>query len=118
MVTYIYDESEIVASEMGQIQYEEDITWCNRFNLHHISDLSNRILTEQGYNELWRERCDKMYDLKVALFQKAIEISDFNIKKDKLAKNSLFVYGISEDYKTLYYENCTGDLFEIPYSSV
>ena len=117
-IPYIYDESEIVTSEMGQMQYEEDIVWCNRFNLHHISDLSNRILSEQGYNELWRGRCDKMYDLKIALFERTIEMSEYNLKKDKLAKNSLFVYGLSKDHKTLYYENCVGDLFEAPYNSV
>jgi len=63
-IPYIYDESEIVASETGQIQ------------------------------------------------------SEYNLKKDKLAKNSLFVYGLSEDRKTLYYENYSGDLFEAPYNSV
>ena len=117
-IPYIYDEHEIVTCELGQIQYEEDIIWCDRFNLHHISKLSNRILSEQGYEELWRGRCGKMYDLKVALFENAICPKEFNAKKEKLAQKSLFVYGISEDISTLYYENNSGELFEIPYTAL
>lgn len=117
-IPYIYDESEIVTCELGQIQYEEDILWCDRFNLHHISDLSNRILSEQGYEELWRGRCGKMYDLKIALFENKLYLKEFNAKKDKLAQRGLFVYGISEDLNTLYYENSLGELFETPYTAV
>ena len=117
-IPYIYDEDEIVACELGQIQYEEDILWCDRFNLRHISDLANRILSERDYEELWRGRCGKMYDLKVALFQNTISLEEFNAKKDKLAKNNLFVYGISEELNVLYYENILGELFEIPYIEI
>ena len=117
-IPYVYDESEIVACELGQIQYEEDIIWCDRFNLQHISDLSDRILSEQGYEEFWRGRCDKMYDLKIALFEKKICAEEFNGKKKKLALNGLFAYGISENLRTLYFENKTGELFEAPYATV
>jgi hypothetical protein len=117
-IPYIYDEDKIVTCELGQIQYEEDILWCNRFNLHHISDLSNRVLSEQGYEELWRGRCGKMYDLKIALLEKTICSKEFNVKKEKLAQKCLFIYGISEDLNTLYYENNFGELFEIPYTAV
>ena len=117
-IPYIYDEDEIVTCEIGQIQYEEDILWCDRFNLHKISDLSNRILSEQGYEELWCGRCGKMYDLKVALLEKTICLKEFNAKKDKLARKNLFIYGISEDLSILYYENNLGELFETPYTAV
>ena len=36
-IPYIYDNSEIVTCKIGQIQYENDIEWCNRFKLQHIS---------------------------------------------------------------------------------
>ena len=117
-IPYIYDEDEIVTCELGQIQYEEDIIWCNRFNLQQISDLSDRILSEQGYEELWRGRCGKMYDLKVALFEKTICLKEFNVKKEKLEEKGLFIYGISEDLKTLYYESNLGELFEASYTAV
>jgi len=116
-IPYIYDEDEIVTCELGQIQYEEDIIWCNRFNLRHISDLSNRILSEHSYEELWRGRCGKMYALKTALLEKAICSKEFNLKKDTLASKGLFIYGISEDFNILYCENTLGELFEIPYTA-
>jgi len=117
-IPYVYDEDEIVTCELGQIQYEEDIVWCNRYNLHHISHLSDRILSEQAYEELWRERCNKMYDLKVALLEKTIDAEEYNLKKDKLLQKDLFVYGISEDLGILYYENELGELFEAPYTAI
>lgn len=43
-IPVIYDNCEIVSCELGQIQYENDIEWCKRFDLHNISSLSNRIL--------------------------------------------------------------------------
>ena len=84
-IPYIYDNSDIVTCELGQIQYEEDIIWCDRFNLHHISNLSNRILSEHDYEELWRNRCGKMYDLKVALLEKSICEKNFIAIKESLA---------------------------------
>jgi len=117
-IPYLYDESGIVTCQLGQIQYEEDIVWCDRFNLHHISDLSNRVLSEQDYEELWRGRCGKMYDLKVALLEKRVCMIEFSEKKEELKQKGLFVYGISEDLTTLYFENSLGELFKAPYSAV
>ena len=101
-IPYIYDEDEIVTCQLGQIQYKEDIIWCERFNLHHISDLSNRILSGSKYDELWRGRCEKMYNLQAALYGNTINSNDFFIKKEKLEQNGLFIYGMSEDLDTLY----------------
>ena len=117
-IPFIYDEDELVTCALGQIQYEEDIIWCGRFDLHQISDLSSRILSGQDYEELWRGRCDKMYDLKVALLEKALCPNEFNAKNERLAQQGLFVYGISEDLNVLYYENHLGDLFESAYADV
>ena len=117
-IPYIYDENEIVTCEMGQIQYEEDILWCDRFGLHHISDLASRVLSEQDYEKFWRERCDKMYDLKVALLKTEICLQEFTAKKDRLAQKGLFIYGISEELDILYYENGLGELFQAPYTVV
>ena len=117
-IPYIYAEDYIVTCELGQIQYEEDIIWCDRFNLWHISDLSNRILSKQDYEELWRGRCDKMYDLKIALLNKMICSEEFNEKKEKLAQKGLFVYGMSENLDILYYENSLGELFESLYVEI
>ena len=117
-IPFVYDEDELVTCELGQILYKEDIVWCDRFDLHHISDLSNRILSEQDYEDLWCGRCDKMYDLKVALLEKALCPNEFNVKKEKLAQQDLFVYGISEDLNVLYYESALGELFDSAYAAV
>jgi len=117
-VPYIYDEDEIVAGELGQMQYEEGIIWCDRFHLQHISDLSDRILPERSYERLWRGRCEKMHNLKLALLENKLCLNEFNAKKEKLAQNGFFIYGISEKLNTLYYENNSGELFEVPYSAV
>ena len=117
-IPYVYDENEIVTCELGQIQYEEDIIWCDRFGLRHISDLSGRILSENEYEEFWRGRCGKMYDLKRALVEEKISAKELNGKKERLAQAGLFVYGISEDLNTLYFENIAGELFEAPYADI
>jgi len=117
-IPYIYDEDEIVTCEIGQIQYEEDIVWCNRFSLHHISHLSNRILSKQMYEKLWLDRCSKMYDLKIALLKNIINVNKFNEERERLAQKDLFIYGISKDYKILYAEDSVGVLFETPYNEL
>jgi len=115
-IPYIYDVSEIVSCELGQIQYKEDIIWCDRFNLQNISDLSSRILSEHDYEKLWRGRCEKMYYLKVALLENKINIKEFEENKTKWKKQDLFLYGMSEDLDMFYLENISGELFEKPYN--
>ena len=113
-----YDEDEIVRCELGQIQYENDIEWCDRFQLRHISDLANRILPENEYELLWRGRCGKMYDLEVALLDNKLYKEALYAKKDLLGQEGLFVYGISADLTILQCENHLGELFEIPYDAL
>jgi len=117
-IPVIYDNCEIVSCELGQIQYRNDIEWCDRFNLQSIADLSDRVLTEADYEELWRGRCGKMYDLEVALLEGKIDKKQFSAKNESLKKQNLYIYGISEDHTVLYYENEQGELFEIPYTAV
>jgi len=111
-VPCIYDKSKIVTCKLGQIQYEEDIVWCNRFGLHHISDLADRILPEEDYETLWRGRCGKMYDLKLALRKRKLRAREFEKKRKEALQKGLFIYGISEDLRTFYLEKDMGELFE------
>lgn len=83
-IPYVYDEDEIVTCELGQIQYQEDIVWCDRFGLQHISALKDRILSEDDYEDLWRGRCGKMYNLKVALLEGRLSVAEVERAKDKL----------------------------------
>ena len=102
-----YDTDEIVTSEIGMRLYKNDIAWCERFGLKSISDLETRIVTANDYQTLWIDRCDKAYNL----FTQAT-------KQQRSAWQAmhpkLFLYGISEDMETLYFENVNGKLFEFP----
>jgi len=110
-----YDESEIVVCELGQKLYKTDIEWCDRFQLTHIADLKDRILSETEYEKLWRERCAKKYNLQVALIEGRIYLEALKRKIETLARKGLFIYGISEKLDILYAEDILGKLFEIAY---
>ena len=117
-IPYTYDKNKIVTCKLGQIQYEEDIVWCERFGLRHIADLADRILPEDAYESLWRGRCGKMYDLKVALRKRKISPGELRLKQERLWRKGLFIYGISENLRILYIENGAGELFEAKYDAV
>jgi hypothetical protein len=111
----IYDNSDIVTCEIGQIQYKKDIEWCKRFKLVSICSLTSRIISEEDYESLWRGRCEKMYVLECALLQGKLPSQPFYRKKLELEQHDLFIYGISNDYKTIYCENYKGELFTLPF---
>jgi len=55
-IPYIYDESKIVTSEMGQIQYEEDIAWCIdsifiTYQTYQTEYCQNRAITNFGVGD-------------------------------------------------------------------
>lgn len=108
----VYDEDEIVTCEIGQVQYEKDIEWCERFGLNDISTLADRILSEVDYKNLWQDRCGKMYDLETGLLDGKIDRDKFEKIKLDMQKEGLFIYGSSEDFSIVYYENKFGELFE------
>ena len=103
----VYDTNEIVTSDTGMLSYKNDIEWCKRFGLRSIADLSTRIVTAAEYQNLWIERCDKAYDL-------LTQTTEQQRATWQAMYPQLFLYGISEDLKMLYFENASGDLFEFP----
>jgi len=113
-IPVVYDEDDIVTCEIGQIQYKNDITWCERFGLRQITALADRILPEEAYETLWRGRCGYMYDLETALLAGAIDKNRFALRKAELERNGLFVYGITEDYGCLRCEDSAGMLYSVP----
>lgn len=114
-VPCVYDDSSVVIGVLGQRQYENDIQWCNRFKIAHISHLRDRIVSEETYEALWQNRCSRMYDLEVALLNAKIDRSDYERMKMELSRKGIFIYGISEDLGTMYCENALGELFDIPF---
>ena len=117
-IPVVYDESEIVTNQIGHEQYINDILWCERYKIYHISDLENRVLPKEMYDELWQNRCEKMYNLVLALNSKSMNELEFMKKKSSLEKQKLFIYGISNDLATIYYEDENGKLYEKKYLEV
>ena len=103
-VPIVYDDDDMVAGEVGQKLYREDIKWCERFEIVNIAQLGNRILSGEKYRKLWIERCDKSYNL----LMQTTEAERDRIQ-DKFP--ALFLYGATEDLSELYFENSHGELF-------
>ena len=112
-VPIIYDNDDLVVGEMGQKLYCADIEWCNRFQINYISDLKNRILTNEEYQRLWVRRCDRSYNLLSQTSEKERELMQSKVPE-------LFLYGAKEEFSEIYFENSLGELFvyknEILYS--
>lgn len=103
-VPVIYDKDDIVAGDVGKLLYRADIEWCDRFKLKNISHLCNRIVSQEQYEKLWIERCDRSYSLLVLAPK---ETRDPLYSKEP----ELYLYGMSEDLAIWYYENEAGELF-------
>ncbi len=43
--------------ELDWMAYLEDVKWCSEEGIRSIADLSSRIVDEQDYQRLWRDRC-------------------------------------------------------------
>lgn len=99
-----YDTDEIVTCEEGQILYKNDITWCERFGLFSVCDLSSRILDRDAYKELWDRRCDLGYNL-------VIKTPEDRRKTWGSLHPELFLFGVDEEGKKLYFENPAGEIF-------
>ena len=100
----VYDTDDTIINPVGQMLYRADIAWCERFKLFHIWDLENRILTKEAYKKLWMERCDRSHNLLMKTAR------DVRARLQTLAPD-LFLYGLSDDFSTLYFESESGQLF-------
>ena len=103
----IYDSDPIVSTPEAHMLYRMDVEWCRRFGILTIADLSARIISGADYTKLWHARCDAAYELMTrttAARRAAAEARH----------PGLFIYGMSADAQTLYFENAAGDLFEFP----
>ena len=99
-----YDTDEIVVCGEGQALYKNDIVWCDRFGLYSVRDLTGRILGVDDYKRLWDRRCDLGYNL-------VIKTPEDIRKTWETLHPELFLFGVDEDGKKLYYENKKGEIF-------
>lgn len=101
-----YDNDDMVSSELSTMLYKEDILWCKRFGINGISDLCSRIVSDDDYKILWLQRCQRAYNLFAKLTLEQIE----TYRKER---EDLFLYGMSNDSKTLYFEDKNGISYEL-----
>lgn len=106
LIPVAYDTDEIVVSDIGLLQYRNDIEWCKRHKIFTVADFENRIVSDGQYKKLWIERCDKSYNL---LSQTTEAEREILARKQE----SLFLYGANEDLSVLYFEDINGKRFEI-----
>ena len=107
-VPVVYDLDEIITNSTGQLLYRNDIFWCDRFGLHSVADLRDRILPPDLYQALWNRRCDAGYHL---LTQTTPEQ---RLSWASLHSN-LYLYGASEDLSILYFEDAEGNSIAYPF---
>ncbi len=103
-IPVIYDHDDIITCDEGVKLYQNDIVWCDRFNLKSVCDLTGRIVSSADYKRLWEDRCDVGYNL-------IINSSEREKSLWSQLHTDLFLFGVSEDKKRLFYENSAGDVF-------
>ena len=103
-IPIVYDNDEIVAGETGQKLYRADIEWCNRLSIYNISHLEKRIISNDDYQRLWIERCDRSYNL-------LVQMTEEDRERIQKITPELFLYGASDDLSEVYFENSDGELF-------
>jgi len=96
------DTEELITDKIGHEIYKNSIIWCDRFHLKTIADLENRIISNEEYQILWEQRCERMYHL-IA--------NKHKIKTDH--EKGLFLYGAAPDLSVKYYEDINGTLFKM-----
>ena len=105
-VPVVYDLDDLVTSTTGQLLYKNDIVWCDRFKIHSVLDLKDRVISNALYKDLWIDRCDKAY----ALLTQSTELQR---KKWQSMYLDLYLYGANEDVSLLFFEDELGNSFTI-----
>lgn len=97
----VYDRDPIVADPPGPELYRMDTEWCARFGIFTVADLASRVVSGADYARLWRARCDAGYELmtRTSPAQRAAIAA---------RHPGLFLWGMSTDAKTLYFEDASG----------
>jgi len=103
----VYDTDDIIISATGQMLYKNDIVWCERFNIHAVCDLKDRIVSDSVYQDVWVGRCDRAYDL-------LTQTTELQRKKWQALRPDLYLYGASEDLTLLFFEDKKGASIPVP----
>ena len=110
-IPVMIDNDEIVTCKLGKKLYKEYIEWCNRFCINTVKDLERRIISNNDYELLWIKRCDRLYNLIIALEERLITLKDYEDLKKLGESRKLFLYGANKDVSSYYYEDMFGNLW-------
>lgn len=112
----VYDEDDIVICALGHELYGNDILWCERLGIRHISDFTSRILSSEDYQTLWDDRCDALQNMIAALQDGRLNRDYLARWQEQFAKDGLYLYGMSEDLSVAFIEDTCGNLSQSPFS--
>ena len=110
-IPVMVDNDEIVTCELGQILYKEYTEWCIRFGINTVKDLERRIISNNDYEFLWIERCDRLYNLIIAMEESLITLKDYENLKMIGKNRELILYGANKNVSSYYYEDTSGYLW-------
>ena len=111
IIPVMIDNDEIVTCKLGKKLYKEYIEWCNRLCINTVKDLERRIIFNNDYELLWIKRCDRLYNLIIALEDGLITLKDYEDLLKIGKSRGLFLYGANKDVSSFYYENISGILW-------
>ena len=97
-VPVAYDPDEYLQDKHLLPLLADEVYWCEKINLHSVADLAHRILNDEDYERLFIRRCERSSDL-------CLETNPAHWPAYAALRPDLHLYGISDDLRTLYFEN-------------
>lgn len=110
-IPVMIDNDKIVTCNLGKKLYKEYIEWCKRFCINTVKDFDHRIISNNYYELLWIERCDRLYNLFIAMETGLITLNDYEDLKKIGENKKLILYGANENVSCYYYEDILGNLW-------
>ena len=101
----VYDFA--IAGTPREAMVRAGVKWCRRFRLNSLPDLEHRLLPKAQFEKQWIQRRQATENL---LFH-----ADEALRAAWAAEYpDLFLYGASDDLRTLYFEDAQGHSFAVP----
>ncbi len=100
-VPVIYDPDDFLRQDDLLLLLADDVLWGEKIGLRSAADLKNRILSDEDFERLYIRRCERSHDL-------FMETNPAMLPVYAALCPDLHLYGISDDLKTLYFEDMQG----------
>ena len=97
-VPVVYDPEDYLGYDGMQPLFLDEILWGEKLGLHSIADLKDRIMSDEDFRRRVILRCERGNDL-------FMETNPADLPAYAALRPDLHLYGISDDLKTLYFED-------------